>query len=313
VTYVEISQNNISSWPVTNFTMSAMIMEFVLLMPLIARCHWKYNLLSSLLINIYLLLRITKTADIHEMRGYPVVIYIYNVIFITLGSYFNERFDRNLFLNRKNDEESLRRFQHIIKSVLPCAILIYKLDNIVFSNRECIRMLNPDSEMDLNESLKEIMITENILEQNLETQNSKFISETRYLNKPTENDYVMNLVDYIKSGRREVNSVSGYENFLGVIKKKKFVNMSHGDIAEDHDRCFDIKISKISWEGADARIIMISEDFLRQKVKYMAEQAQYKDKLLATVSHDLRTPLNGVIGILELGLEEDISPSLKKR
>ena len=31
----------------------------------------------------------------------------------------------------------------------------------------------------------------------------------------------------------------------------------------------------------------------------LKELDEYKDKLLATVSHDLRTPINGVIGELE--------------
>ncbi|CAL7962637.1 hypothetical protein MIDIC_490040 [Alphaproteobacteria bacterium] len=46
------------------------------------------------------------------------------------------------------------------------------------------------------------------------------------------------------------------------------------------------------------------------------EAAEYKDKLLATVSHDLRTPLSGTIGILEGAMEQnnivDCQKSIKK-
>ena len=35
----------------------------------------------------------------------------------------------------------------------------------------------------------------------------------------------------------------------------------------------------------------------------LKDLSEYKDKLLATVSHDLRTPINGVIGQLEEQIE----------
>ena len=45
----------------------------------------------------------------------------------------------------------------------------------------------------------------------------------------------------------------------------------------------------------------------------MKTVGDYKDKLLATVSHDLRTPLNGMIGMLEIASESlNDRPSEKK-
>ena len=37
-----------------------------------------------------------------------------------------------------------------------------------------------------------------------------------------------------------------------------------------------------------------------QRVKYLRKLSEYKDILLATVSHDLRTPLNGIMGMITL-------------
>ena len=47
-------------------------------------------------------------------------------------------------------------------------------------------------------------------------------------------------------------------------------------------------------------------------VKKLKELDGYKDKLLATVSHDLRTPLNGLVGILELLSTKIVEKEAKK-
>ena len=56
-------------------------------------------------------------------------------------------------------------------------------------------------------------------------------------------------------------------------------------------------------------MIIISENKILQRIRHLNEQAAYKDKLLATVSHDLRTPLNGIIGMTNMARDsvEDVT------
>jgi signal transduction histidine kinase len=59
-------------------------------------------------------------------------------------------------------------------------------------------------------------------------------------------------------------------------------------------------------------MIMLTDVTL--KIKFQNELQRlnnYKDELLATVSHDLKTPLNGIITILEANRSEDLIEKMR--
>ena len=93
----------------------------------------------------------------------------------------------------------------------------------------------------------------------------------------------------------------GFQNLTGACVET--LPSSEECSNESNEKLLDIKVGTICWEGEESIIVVISEDLVTQRMLQLCEQSKYKDKLLATVSHDLRTPLNGVIGILELVLE----------
>ncbi len=75
---------------------------------------------------------------------------------------------------------------------------------------------------------------------------------------------------------------------------------------------YNLSIQTIKWEDQEAFLILMNEDNLIQRLNFLKEQARYKDRLLATVSHDLRTPLNGIIGLLDSTIESVVEVSVKK-
>ena len=69
-----------------------------------------------------------------------------------------------------------------------------------------------------------------------------------------------------------------------------------------NEQAFSIQVGETIWEGKPS-LIMIINDVTRIKLNYQ-ELSKHKDQLLATVSHDLRTPLNGILGLVECLIEE---------
>ena len=68
------------------------------------------------------------------------------------------------------------------------------------------------------------------------------------------------------------------------------------------ERVFSVQLGRSLWEGEDSIIIMMN-DVSSVKDYYKAIN-KHKDEFLATISHELKTPLNGLLGAMENIVEE---------
>ncbi|CAK84106.1 unnamed protein product (macronuclear) [Paramecium tetraurelia] len=58
---------------------------------------------------------------------------------------------------------------------------------------------------------------------------------------------------------------------------------------------FEIRVLHCIWENKHSILVIMNDISEKIRLKHLKELDQYKDRLLATVSHDLKTPLNGMM------------------
>lgn len=81
-------------------------------------------------------------------------------------------------------------------------------------------------------------------------------------------------------------------------KKSIFLIAEEEEENAAFDKYFELKLSKIQWNDHGSLLVIISDITNAKKLIELQNRDHYKDRLLASISHDLRTPLNGVIGMI---------------
>ena len=74
---------------------------------------------------------------------------------------------------------------------------------------------------------------------------------------------------------------------------------------------YELKGAKIRWNQKDCLLMLLSDITKSKKIIELKTLDKHKNELLASVSHDLRTPLNGVIGMINATIGEVEDDKLK--
>jgi len=74
---------------------------------------------------------------------------------------------------------------------------------------------------------------------------------------------------------------------------------------------YEIKIIKLYWEDSICLLLLLNDNTNVFRISELLNLDHYKNQLLASVSHDLRTPLNGLNGMLEISISKTDDPILK--
>ena len=252
-------------------------------------------------------------------------------LFLTLG-YFLHRIEDNTLassknLNRINTSEDL--LKALFKHILPWAIIIASENEVIYSNNMALKVLSTSNRDSILEAIRNIKIREKNPEFRAEKHSkyaptsfnkgffgSKFSSDLNV--KPRIKKASCSLNEFLfgkQFSRVDFPSTSssvgslGFNSFYGSFKVqsslKEEPSLYHlsGNFSSNFEKkYFDITITDIIWENEKARLIILCEDDLIKRLKFLQRQTLFKDQLLGTVGHNLRTPLNGIIGMISSAL-----------
>ncbi len=192
--------------------------------------------------------------------------------------------------------------------MIPSSIVIYNRDDMIFSNRKAGELFETfGNAKELDKQLKSLDLTlmsdlENSLSfggihkrntfklEEIHETSSNSISYYSPTKLFSEIDKINELASRKPDISEGLNSVSCY---VGSMRK------SDGSISY-----LDIKICWMHWGENFWKMVIINRNSLIDKVLEFKKDRFYRDRLIATVSHDLRTPLNGVTSILEICMDQ---------
>lgn len=215
--------------------------------------------------SIEILYTIPKIVVTKDLRLDITLTHTLFVLSALLICFIDEKKDREIYGNLHQSKESLKKFQTLIEKYLPDAIIILDSENknFVFKN-------NAYSEAFRTSLFQDPAITlEGI-----------FVHRDPVRDSPTSET---SLRTYLLRNFIEANAIlyCTYRDHENVKKKYK------------------VQIFPFMWDNQQTNILILSDMTAEETISRLKLEDELKDKAISVISHELRNPIGGVIGMLE--------------
>ena len=269
-----------------------MIMEMKIIILYVSNVKWFLIVLFNIVFHIPMFTHSfyeEGKEKIFLLSGIALI--IESLIISTFTSYLKEKSLKEIFLSSKRTQENLSMFEKLIEDYIPAQIIVLN-----FEKPEIIYTNSKTQEYFQNNYCENSLFTK--------LKNIKIINH--------HENFGANLIEIYEKIRKNdffffssENAKYDFKTFEGscLINENSFIDFND----QANFNYFDIKIGKIAWKNKPAAILIILNDInYKARIKNLVVINDYKDKLLATISHDLRSPLSAINGFFEI-LKERIT------
>lgn len=254
----------------------------------VAKIKWYIIGISHVILNFLVMKEYFHLLGINveiKLGGNLMAISMSSFFLPVIISYLDEKSYKELFISLNRTRENLSSFEILIDQIIPSQIII--LDainlNVLYSNSKTKTFFNNPNNKELVQSLTDIQI---LLDQK---------TNLLKLSEQLINDDFNKLED---------QGVGRFSNYTGTLVKAKKELDSSKELAGVDTIYLDIDIGIILWKNEKAVLVLLNDVTSKMKIQQINQINEYKDNILASVSHDLRTPLNSMMGFLEIMAEE---------
>jgi len=225
---------------------------------------------------------------------YEVLMNIFFDFALILTIYCREIHIQSIFETFYCFKEDLSKFKAFLTSNRPESVIILSknLEQKLFINSSFLNTFNVSDLPQIKEALSMLTIKVDTL---ITTKTTTHTNNAKDFSMPTTPSSPSNLLDLIHTYKNNYSDNSSNE-----IKR---LNVEFLDSEEQRVQ-FEAKILLLKWDDIDSIAIVLT-DLTQQATIYALKTAgENKDKVLANVCHELRTPINGILGVMQIIEEE---------
>lgn len=298
----------------------AMVIPFQILqsIPIYIKCKWVNGSIFYFCSLTYLFVRMEVTINFQGNCWVTVfLIFFSSWVIKTLISYDQEKKNKEFYKNMVDSYDQVNYFKLIMKNVIPSSIFIIDYANSVlkFTNNFGNNLINSKDSKDLLNSFKNFEFF---------VQRLKVLSESNESstpkNAPQEELSIILKRFYSDKTKKPIKATFSKSeadpkenNFLIINVWTSPPSLSETEKTMDNECLteqdskkiyYELKVVKVYWEDSICLLLVLNDNTNAFRISELINLNTYKNQLLASVSHDLRTPLNGLTGMLELSLEK---------
>lgn len=229
-------------------------------------------------------------------------------------AYINEKNHRSSFIKIEESYKKINYFHLILKNVIPSPVFLadFRESKLHFLNNSAISLLNltnPCKNPDYFPDLQKFLASLSILPQNLQKIKDS-LRKSCYFADPFPRNMQEELQRFFcDASRKPISAASSTllrseELNFNYNFREDDAYFSQQALSTTSKKYYELKAVKVFWEQSVSVLLLISENTEVFQVSELANVENCKSQLLASISHDLRTPLNGVHGMIEMALSQ---------
>jgi len=269
---------------------------------------------------IHLFFRVINTSRVQNVNFSTVILnFCIYWMFYTFIAYDQEKNYKKVYKKIGESYEKVNYFKLIMKNVIPSPIFIidYQNDQIKFNNNSGINIIKMDKKKQdfscFQNYLKKFVIfgeKSRIIENTTNPEIEVSTILKNYYNDETNHPFKSNVINEQEEQESKFTRINVWTNDE-ILKNNDSLDMNYNLNEEPKNKYYEIKILKIFWEDSICLFLLFNDNTHVFQISELVNQDLYKNQVLASVSHDLRTPLNGLNGMLELSIAKTEDPILR--